>query len=73
MHRTQTLTTTNSDYLVDFAKSIYHENKHFLIAHINIRSLRSKVDEVKLLYIFAALILLPVQNPTCIGMSEIDG
>ena len=38
-----------SDYLQDFASDIHAGSKNLSIAHLNIRSLRNKVDEVRLL------------------------
>ena len=55
-----TNSNSNSDYLLDFAKSINHGNKSLKIAHINIRSLRNKVDEVKLLLHICRLDILAI-------------
>lgn len=42
-------TNLGQDYLQDFAESVNHSSTNLKVAHINIRSLRNKVDEVKLL------------------------
>ena len=41
--------TQDSDYLQDFAREIQNSVNNLSIAHINIRSLRNKVDEIKIL------------------------
>ena len=40
--------TTDTDYLQDFARAISCKSNKLNIAHINIRSLRNKLDEIKL-------------------------
>ena len=50
----------DSDYLQEFARSIHPGSNNLSVAHINIRSLRNKVDEVKLLLLVCRFDILAI-------------
>jgi chlorite dismutase len=67
--------TNSMDYLQNFAEGISHCKNNMNIAHVNIRSLRNKVDKVRLLlkiYRFDILALTETHLDSSISNQQLE-